>query len=395
MLAALHAHYRDHGVPVVGACVAAIAARRLDHATGIPATSVARLVHQLRRGEALPPGCVLVVDEAGMVGTRDYHQLLTAVTAAGGKLLAVGDRAQLTEIDAGGIFARLSRMQLRGELTDNHRQINDWERAALGALRTGDVLPALRAYQRHDRLHQHPDTTALREAIGEQYICALADGAAPFDVIALTGTRSSAAALNTAIRERLRTGGRIGRDQPVGDRELAVGELVLVTRNDHQRDLLNGTRGVITSINGRSVRLRLDDGRATAVPLAWAADRLRPAYAMTVHKAQGLTVDVALVDTTRLGDRNSAYVAASRARHRTELHHADLNQIIDDLADDPFSPRRVPHVEAPGGLTQRVTTRREQRLAIDQGPRWRRAASARPHYDPYEYGSGRDMGMSR
>ncbi len=195
------------------------------------------------------------------------------------------------------MFARLSRLQLRGELTDNHRQTNRWERAALGQLRTGDVLPALRAYQRHDRLHQHPDTTRFgkRSATVRR---ALDDGAAAFEVVALAGTRSGAAALNTAIRERLRTGGRLGRDQPVGDRELAVGELVLVTRNDHRASLLNGTRGVITAINGRSVRLRLDDGRATAVPLAWAADRLRPAYAMTVHKAQGLTVDVALVDTT-------------------------------------------------------------------------------------------------
>jgi len=108
MLAALHAHYQDIDVPVVGACVAAIAARRLEHATAIPATSLARLLHRISR-EQLPSGCVLVLDEAGMVGTRDYQRLLTAVTNAGGKLVAVGDRAQLTEIDAGGMFARLSR----------------------------------------------------------------------------------------------------------------------------------------------------------------------------------------------------------------------------------------------------------------------------------------------
>jgi conjugative relaxase-like TrwC/TraI family protein len=378
LLAALHRHYRDHGVPVLGGCVAAIAARRLQQATGIPATSLARLTGQLRRGEPLPAGCVLVVDEAGMVGTRDYHQLLTAVVAAGGKLVVVGDRAQLTEIDAGGMFARLSRLQLRGELTDNHRQTNGWERDALSALRRGDVNAALRAYTRHGRLHQHPDAGALRETIAEQYAAALDTGAEPFQVVALAGSRAAAAALNTAIRHRLQTHGRLGGDQPVGDGALAVGELVLVTRNDHRRGLLNGTRGLVTAITGRTVTLHLDDQRHVTVPAGWAADRLRTAYAMTVHKAQGLTVDTALVDTTGLVDRNSAYVAASRARHRTELHHTDPAALRDALSDDPFTPDTTSSAaDARADVARRLHRLRQQRLAVDQHPYQRRRAAGR------------------
>jgi conjugative relaxase-like TrwC/TraI family protein len=145
LLAALHRHYQGVHVPVLGACVAAVAARRLEHATAIPATSLARLLHRVRAGQPLPSGCVLVLDEAGMVGTRDYHAVLTAVTAVGGKLVTVGDRAQLTEIDAGGMFARLSRHHLAGELTDNHRQTQPWERDALLDLRHGRVDVALTA----------------------------------------------------------------------------------------------------------------------------------------------------------------------------------------------------------------------------------------------------------
>ena len=367
MLAALHAHYRDLGVPTFGACVAAIAARRLEHATGIPASSVARLTSQLRRGEPLPDRCVLVVDEAGMVGTRDYYQLLSVVTAVGGKLVAVGDRAQLTEIDAGGMFARLSRMQLRGELTDNHRQVHEWERDALVALRQGELMPALRAYTRHSRLHDHAETDAMRTAIANHYTDALRDNA-PFGVVALSGSRNGATALNTAIREKLRADGHLGEDQPVGDRTFAVGEVVLVTRNDHQRGLLNGTRGIVTAINSRTVRLRLDDHRDVTVPTGWAADRLRTAYAMTVHKAQGLTVDVAIVDTTGLSDRNSAYVAASRARQRTELHHTDTDTLIETLLDDPFRARPPSVVDVQAHVARRLTRRREQRLAIEQHP---------------------------
>jgi conjugative relaxase-like TrwC/TraI family protein len=394
MLAALHQHYRDYGVAVVGACVAAIAARRLEGATAFPAMSVARLVHQLHRGETLPDRCVLIVDEAGMVGTRDYYQLLSAVTAAGGKLVAVGDRAQLTEIDAGGMFARLSRMQLRGELTDNHRQVNDWERHALVTLRKGEILPALRAYRRHDRLHEHGESASLRDTIATQFIDALDAGAKPFDVVAITGTRGDATALNAAIRDRLRSAGTIGPDQPVGDRELAVGEVVLVTRNDHTRGLLNGARGIVIAITPRQVRMQLDDNRTVTVPVVWAAERLRSAYAMTVHKAQGLTVDIALVDTSGLGDRNSAYVAASRGRLRTELHYTDIDRMIDALADDPFTSRSRATIESGARLAQRVARRRGQQLAVDQAPRWSRTSASR-YVDPYEHSRGRDFGMSR
>jgi ATP-dependent exoDNAse (exonuclease V) alpha subunit len=284
-------------------------------------------------------------------------------------------------------------------LTDNYRQTHPWERDALLHLRRGDLLPALRAYARHDRLHHHPDTTTLRDTIAERYVAAL-DDSAPLQVVALAGSRTGAAALNTAIRERLQADGRLGDDQPVGEHALAVGEVVLITRNDHPRGLLNGTRGIVTAISRRGVRLHLDDQRDVTVPTGWAADRLRAAYAMTVHKAQGLTVDIALVDTTGLGDRNSAYVAASRARHRTELHHTDTDQLIDTLTDDPFTPRPLGPAEAHAQVVSRLGRHREQRLATDQTPQWSPARTRRRPYDPYEHdrhhhGPDRSYGISR
>ena len=84
-LAAAAAHWHRLGVPVVGAAVAAIAAHRLEHATGIPSTSLARLLHRIEHRQPLDPGTVVVLDEAAMVGSRHYHRLLTAVTDTGGE----------------------------------------------------------------------------------------------------------------------------------------------------------------------------------------------------------------------------------------------------------------------------------------------------------------------
>jgi conjugative relaxase-like TrwC/TraI family protein len=395
MLTVLHDHYGVTGVPVVGACVAAIAARRLEQATAIPATSVARLAGRIRDGHSLPDQCVVVLDEAGMVGTRHYATLLTEVARVGGKLVAVGDRAQLTEIDAGGLFAHMCRRYRRAELTDNHRQAQPWERDALTALRSGNVPGAWRAYRDHNRLHHHPDHDTLRLHIAGQYLAALAAGTPPLQLVALSGSRDVADQLNTDIRHALQQGGHLGPDHDIGGRPLAVGELVLVTRNDHQRGLLNGTRGTVTTITDRHVTLHLDDARAVTVPAAWAAERLQPAYAMTVHKAQGLTVDIALVDTTCIGDRNTGYVAFSRARARTDIHHTGSRELLPSLGDDPLTGP-FPDERQRGGAWQRLVEQRQQRLAVDQATWWQPAAVT--HHDPYEhdyYRYDQDRGYGR
>ena len=115
-LAAATRAWTEQGRTVVGGAVAAITARRLEHATGITSTSLARLLAAARRTDpttgrmtGLPDGGVVVVDEASMVDTRTLAALLAHTRAANGTLVLVGDPAQLPEIGAGGLFAALAR----------------------------------------------------------------------------------------------------------------------------------------------------------------------------------------------------------------------------------------------------------------------------------------------
>jgi conjugative relaxase-like TrwC/TraI family protein len=367
-LAAAVEHWQGLGVPVLGAAVAAVAARRLEHATGMPSTSLARLLHRVETRQSLDPGTVVVLDEAGMVGSRDFHRLLRAVVDAGGKLVAVGDRAQLAEIDAGGLFARLAREHLRAELTDNHRQTEPWQRDALVDLRAGNVAEALDAFSNHGHLHAAGGVDEVCASIAHQYVDAYRPDD-PFAVVALAGTRRTVTGLNTAIREQLRSQGFLPADDVHmhGDDGLVIasGDLVLITRNDHRRGLLNGTRAQVTAAKPEQLALRLDDGRDVTVPAGWAAERLTHAYAMTVHKAQGLTVDVALVDASTLPDCNAAYVAFSRARHRTEIHVSDQDAFDEALVDDPFARSALAGAGV-AGLRERLAAESEQRLAMEQ-----------------------------
>ena len=101
--------WQASGVPVLGCALSAKAAGELRDQAAIDTTTIARLTYALEQGVRLADGSVLVVDEAGMVGTRDLARLLDAAEQAQAKLVLVGDDRQLPEIQAGGLFSRAGR----------------------------------------------------------------------------------------------------------------------------------------------------------------------------------------------------------------------------------------------------------------------------------------------
>jgi hypothetical protein len=162
----------------------------------------------------------------------------------------------------------------------------------------------------------------------------------PFDVVIVTARRLDARRANDTVRDALRARGQLPDEitlaGPDGtSRTIAVGDLVMVTKNDHSRDVLNGTRATVTAHHpvaagprhdrGRAGELLLQtaDGRQVRVPTGWLLDgRLEHAYAMTCHKAQGLTAEHTLVYGTAALTRQSGYVALSRGRSSNHLYTA-------------------------------------------------------------------------
>lgn len=245
--------WAEAGTPVLGTALAAVAARRLGASTAMPAGSLSRLLTDADRVDpatgrpsGLAPGTVVVLDEAGLVGTRALTRLLEHVSAAGGKAVLVGDPAQLPEIEAGGLFGALAARESAPELTGNRRQRLDWEWDALAHLRAGRAGLAMADYVRHDRVHlAEPDRVVA--TLATDYLALRDTAASPYDVIALVSRRADVAALNEVIRDQRRhrgelTGAAVELAGPTGPLPVAVGELVLVTRNDPDRGVHNGTR---------------------------------------------------------------------------------------------------------------------------------------------------------
>jgi ATP-dependent exoDNAse (exonuclease V) alpha subunit len=140
---------------VLGAAPTGIATMSLE-AEGFEETAtVDRLLGELDRhgaGEVLGDRGVLVVDEAGMVGSRKLARLLDHARPAGAKVLLVGDDRQLAAIDAGGGFRALRLRLGASQLVDNRRQLHEWERQTLDMVRGGLVDEAVDAYREHGRL---------------------------------------------------------------------------------------------------------------------------------------------------------------------------------------------------------------------------------------------------
>jgi conjugative relaxase-like TrwC/TraI family protein len=127
MLKALANAYKASGFEVFGCCQSAAATRNLARETGIPSRTLASLLLAMREGKAkIGAKTILVLDEAGMVGSSDFALLQAEAMRSGAKLVAVGDPKQLQPIPAGGIFASLMKLHGRAEISNIQRQRTDF-----------------------------------------------------------------------------------------------------------------------------------------------------------------------------------------------------------------------------------------------------------------------------
>jgi conjugative relaxase-like TrwC/TraI family protein len=296
-----------------------------------------RLLAELDRGhEQLDARTVLVVDEAGMLGSRKLARLLEHAQRAQAKVVLVGDDRQLAAIDAGGGFRALRLRLGASELVENRRQHQAWEREALDLVRSGLVEEAVAAYRAHDRVVAADSKPAATLALLQDWWAAYQDAERDpsQEVIVLAARRAEVDRLNSACQELLAARGGLGAERlQVEDRRLAVGDRVVCGHNAiAELGVANGSRGIVTAldVDARTLTLRLDghDDRTVTLPRSYLDGRSRGernrrvdlAYVTTGHRAQGLTRGRALVRLTGSEDVNWLYVQLSRARQDTRLY---------------------------------------------------------------------------
>lgn len=361
--------WQHSGHEVLGAAVARRAAHELHAGAGIQSTSVAALLQDLRSAPAplLHRSSVLVVDEAGMLGTRQLAELLDRAAAAEAKVVLVGDDRQLPEIDAGGLFRALLLRTDPIRLHDNRRQQHAWEREALDLLREGRAGAAIERYVEHGRVVVEDRATDARGHLVEDW---WSSAQTSEDAIMLALRRADVEDLNARARDLMATSGGLGEEQlTIGGRPFARGDQVVCLRNATRLGVQNGTRGVVTTVDpeSRALELRTPDGRDLSLPAGYLDGQTRRGgptldygYALTGHKAQGMTSERTYVLGGSELFREWGYVAMSRGRLENRFYVvAPAARERDEIA--PSDPERSPT----SSLTRALSQSRAQTAASD------------------------------
>lgn len=326
------------GLKVIGLAPSWVAADELARSTEIEAVAIARwrYDHEHGKGPQLDATTIIVVDEAGMTGTRDMSAILTAAQERGAKVVLVGDRRQLASVSGASALKGVSEVVRQGAVLDGvRRQTVDWQRAASVLMARGDAEAGLRAYAAHKRMELVAGQTAAQErvmSIWKEQRERHGD-----DVLIITRRNADCASLNQLARDTLKAEGRIQRDEflaPALDREDKPG-LLSLARGDRVRfgetlshlGIRNGNRGVVEEIRqdrdgSLRVTFKLEDGRH--VEDDWrnfARERLGTktlppkivhAYAGTVYSAQGRTAAASVMYIAAPTDAREVYVGLTR-----------------------------------------------------------------------------------
>jgi hypothetical protein len=368
--AALAPVYERSGYRVIGAAPTGRAARELSSRAGVPASTLHRLVEDLRRSEGFGGApAVLLLDEAGMAPTRVSAEVLAAADRDGVKVVALGDSGQLASVQAGGWLGALSQRLEAHELRAVVRQRDPAERAALAQLHGGDPDRWLELKRGRGELVVHDGgPQAAQEAAMAAWRADVGEVGVE-QAIMIVRDNQTRAALNDQARTWRDAGGELGARIEVGGLEAAVGDRVIARRNDRELDVDNGTRGTIRAVDPdtKAITIETDDGEFRQLPAHYAAEHLEHAYALTAHGSQGATVERAVVVGVPVDFTNEwAYTALSRARDPVHVH---LTAERDDRSDRseiaPTPPDRTADeaIEAMGAAMGR---REREELAVDQ-----------------------------
>ena len=355
--------WEKEGYNVIGATLSGIAAENLEAGANIKSYTVAnRLWHWERGRELLTAKDVLVIDEAGMLGSRQMATILQEVTRANAKAVLIGDPEQLQAIDAGAAFRAIAQDVGYQSMTEIRRQLESWQKDATKDFAENRTKAGLLAYEEHDNIHKFITRAEAVKCMVEQWDEVRSQSPEKSQIM-LAYTKNEVKELNEYARSLCRKHGELGEDFGVktsrGIRDFAVGDRVYFLRNEnYELHVKNGTLGTVKDLDGTNFTVKLDaqnsKGQDEVKFKIQDYRDIEHGYAATVHKAQGITIDRSYILASKYFDKHTTYVAMSRHKEGADLYYtreefggfAALSRILGrerakDVTLDYTQPRNI------------------------------------------------------
>ncbi|MBB3237066.1 Ti-type conjugative transfer relaxase TraA [Phyllobacterium endophyticum] len=321
------------GHRVVGGALAGKAAEGLEKEAGIDSRTLASWELRWKEGrDALDKNTVFVLDEAGMVASKQMALFVEVASRAGAKLVLVGDPEQLQPIEAGSSFRAIVERIGYAELGTVYRQREQWMRDASLDLARGRVEEAVNSYQQRGRIF---GSVVKRQAIETL----IADWNREYDptktILILAHLRRDVRSLNSFAREKLVERGIVGEGHAFrtddGLRRFDAGDQIVFLKNDSALGVKNGMIGRVVEATQNRIVAEIGEGdqRESVTVEQRVYRNVDHGYATTIHKSQGATVDRVKVLASLSLDRHLTYVAMTRHREDLALYYGrrsfDLN----------------------------------------------------------------------
>lgn len=393
--------WSEAGVRGIGVATARSASGELADA-GVPSMSITALLIRCEEARSrghrpLPPGTVIVMDEASTTSTPHMAALVELVEDCGGKLVCIGDPRQIGAVGPGGLYGRLTTVTAPAVLTEIRRQRDPYDRRIVELAHEGRGSDALDLLRARDRL-LISDT--LEEALDAMVLDWHRSFVAGDDAVMIARRVRDVAELNARARDLLLADRRLrGPSVNVGGEDFALGDRVVTRVN--VREVSNRERWEVIGIDAAEGHLMLrrigGDGRTVVLAPGYLERRadngdpaLQHAYAMTTYVTESKTFDTAFSLLDAGIAREDFVVAVSRARGTTtaygvaasELLDADLGPATRELDDDAHDIRvgseRVAAEFSAGEVVDRKRieavpedelARRRRRLLLERGHR--------------------------
>lgn len=314
--------YKVHGITLSG-----IAAENLEGSSGIESRTYASMSYYWDAGWHLSKNDILVIDEAGMLGTRQLAKVVDEAKTMGAKVVLIGDPQQLQAIEAGAAFRAISDKTSYVELTEVRRQQEAWQQQATKEFATKDVEVALNRYDEHNHVHNFDAQIEAKTSMVNVWNDVRISEPDKSQIM-LAYTRKDAQELNEIARDMRKQNSELGTDHilktSTGNKAFAEGDRIYFLRNNRDLGVMNGTLGTIERIKDNKITVISDkddfDGNKKTVSFDIRDyEYITHGYAATIHKAQGVTVDRSYLLASRYLDSHATYVGMSRHRESADL----------------------------------------------------------------------------